>query len=427
MKLLIKNGHVIDPVNGLNNISNIWIEGSKIVGVGKKPNGFIKNREMDASGLVVCPGFVDIGTHLREPGLEQKGTIASEATAAAAAGFTTLCCTPNTTPVIDTPAVVELINQRARDVPVRIKCIGALTAGLQGKVLAEMHALKAIGCVGVSNGGNAIKDTAVFRNALEYAATLGLTVFLRPEDHWLAAEGLIHEGLISTKKGLTGIPASAELIDLAKSIILIEQTGARAHFQCLSVARSKHYLLQGRKRGLPITSDISISHASLCDEDILDFDTNFHVRPPLRSRSDRRSLVASVAKGDIDVITAHHEPHDRDSKATTFASSSPGISSLDTFLPLILSLVEKGEISLMKAIDSISIQPALAIGQKHNGISKGAVADLCCFDPKKEWLVTARTMKSLGKNSPFINQVMKGKVMSTIVAGKLVYSEKAHQ
>jgi dihydroorotase len=290
-----------------------------------------------------------------------------------------------------------------------------------------MHALKAAGCVGVSNGGNAITDTAVFRNALEYAATLDLTVFLKPEDHWLAAKGLIHEGLISTKKGLAGIPASAELVDLAKSLVLIEQTGARAHFQCLSVARSKHYLIEARKRGLSITSDISISHASLCDEDILDFDTNFHVRPPLRGRSDRRGLVTAVAKGAIDAITAHHEPHDRDSKATTFASSSTGISTLDTFLPLILSLVEKGEISLMRAIDSISIQPALALGQKSDGISIGAVADLCCFDPKKEWLVTADTMKSLGKNSPFINQLMKGKVTSTIVAGKLVFSEKAYQ
>jgi dihydroorotase len=427
MKLLIKEGHVIDPVTGLNEILNVWIDGTKIVGVGGKPNGFIATKEIDASGLVLCPGFVDLGNHLREPGLEHKGTIASEGAAAAAAGFTTICCTPNTIPIIDTPAVVELINQRARDVPVRIKCIGALTAGLQGEVLAEMHALKTIGCVGVSNGGNTIKDTAVFRNALEYAATLGLTVFLRPEDHWLAAEGLIHEGLISTRKGLAGIPASAELVDLTKSLVLIEQTGAKAHFQCLSVARSEQYLLEARKRGLPITSDISISHASLCDEDILDFDTNFHVRPPLRSQIDRRGLVAAVAKGTIDAITAHHEPHDGDSKATTFASSSPGISSLDTFLPLILSLVEKGEVNLMRAIDSISIQPIIALGQEHTGISKGAVADLCCFDPKKEWLVTPRAMKSLGKNSPFINQLMKGKVAFTIVGGKLAFSTKARR
>jgi dihydroorotase len=238
MKLLIKKGLVVDPVTGLEEILNIWIEGTKIIGLGKKPNGFIAAKEIDASGLIVCPGFVDLGHHLREPGLEHKGTIASETAAAAAAGFTTVCCTPNTIPVIDNPAIVELINQRARDMPVRVKCIGALTAGLKGEVLAEMNALKSIGCVGVSNGGNTIKDTAIFRNALEYAATLGLTVFLRPEDYWLAKEGLVHEGLISTKKGLAGIPASAELVDLAKCLVLIEQTGATAHFQCLSVARA---------------------------------------------------------------------------------------------------------------------------------------------------------------------------------------------
>ena len=426
MKISISGGRVIDPASRRDEVVDVFIDGDRIVGLGRPPDGFKPARVIAAAGAIVCPGFTEIGARLREPGAEHKATIASELEAAAAGGFTTVCCTPDTDPVIDTPAVVELIHQRARGVRgARVRCIGALTSGLGGSILAEMHALKDIGCVGVGNAGHVIRDTGVLKNALAYAATLGLTVFLEPEDPWLAAQGCMHEGAVSTRLGLPGIPSSAELIGLNRALVLIEETAARAHFRTLSCGRSVRYLNDARKAGLAVSADVGIAHLSLCDEDIARFDSHFHVRPPLRSRRDRARLLRGINDGHIEILSAHHEPHDADAKAGPFGATAPGISGLDTFLPLLLALVVNEDLDLMRAIEAASVLPAQVIGQAAGGINAGAIADICVFDPNRSWQLDAESMHSRGKNTPFLGRELRGRVLATLVGGRVVHEIKA--
>ena len=423
MKICIKNGRVINPSTKYDKVSDVWIDGKKIISTGKKPAGFIAKKVIDATNQIVCPGFIDLGSYLQEPGYEHKATIASEAKAAAAGGFTSICCMPKTNPVIDTPAVVELIKERARGIAMpKIYCIGALTEGLKGQVLAEMSALREIGCVGVSNAREAIQDTVVLKNSLEYAASIDLTVFMSCEDPWLAKGGSMHDGLVSTKKGLVGIPSSAELIALSKVLILVEQTGAKIHFQALSAGRSVKYISDARQKGLPVSCDVSISHVNLCDQDISDYDSNYHVRPPLRSRKDKNALINGLKKGQVDAVSPHHEPQDADSKATTFSSSEPGISSYDTFLSLLWALVRNGQLTESRAIDLVSSAPGKALGKGDNGITVGDVADICVFDPNLIWTSHSNNIISRGKNTPFLNREMTGKVTHTIADGQIIYA-----
>ena len=423
MKILIKNGRLINPEPKYDKVSDIWIDGKIIASINKKPSGFAPKKIINATGKIVCPGFVDLGSYLQEPGYEHKASIISEAKAAAGSGFTTICCMPKTKPVIDTPAVVDLIKERARGVPApKIQCIGALTDGLQGEVLAEMSALHQAGCVGVSNAREAIYDTSVLKNALEYAASLNLTVFMNCEDPWLAREGSMHDGLVSTTKGLVGIPSSAELIALTKILILVEQTGVRVHFHSLSVAESAKYVFEARQKGLPVTCDISISHAHLCDQDIQNYNSNYHVRPPFRCQKDKASLINGLKKRQIDAISPHHEPQDADSKATTFSSSSPGISSYDTFLPLLWDLVKSRKVTESRAIELATSAPSKILGQASSGVIVGAVADICVFDPNLIWTVSTDSTLSRGKNTPFLDRKMKGKVTHTISDGRIIYT-----
>ncbi len=422
MKIRIKGGRVVDPVNALDQVGDVWVAGDHIVALGRRPAGFRAAREIDAGGQIVCPGFVELGAHLREPGDEHKATIVSELAAAAGGGFTTVCCTPDTNPVIDTPAVVELINQRARGVRgARVRCIGALTQGLGGEVLAEMQALKAIGCVGVSNTGHPIADTSVLKNALAYAATLGLTVFLEAEDPWLGAEGVMHEGPASTRAGLAGVSAAAELIGIARDLIVIEQTAARAHFRTLSTAKAVVHLRNARRTGLAVSADVAMPHLHLCDEDINNYDSSTHVRPPLRSRRDRKSLGRALAEARIDALSAHHQPHDVDAKAAPFAASAAGISGFDTFLPLLLALVDDGTLALGRAIEAAAVAPARILGFDCQGLAVGALADICVFDPQRTWTVDEQSMLSAGKNTPFYGHQLRGRVTHTLVGGRLVF------
>lgn len=422
MKIRIKGGRVIDPASGRDELADVYIDGNTIAAIGRQPKGFKAAREIDASERVICPGFTELGARLREPGAEHKATIASELVAAASGGFTTVCCTPDTDPVIDTPAVVELINQRARGVRgARVRCIGALTQDLEGTVLAEMHALKSIGCVGVSNAGRAIRDTGVLKNALAYAATLGLTVFLDAEDPWLGAAGVMHEGATSTRTGLAGVPGAAELIGLARDLVLVAESGAKAHFRTLSTAQSVTYLRDARKAGLEVSADVGIAHLHLTDGDITNHDSSCHVRPPLRDARDRDGLRRGLARGRIDALSAHHEPHDADAKAAPFAASAPGISGFDTFLPLVLSLVRGGVIELGVALAAAAVAPARILGIDGGTLSPGAVADICVFDANREWTVDHTTLRSHGHNTPFLGQKLRGRVTHTLVGGRLVY------
>jgi dihydroorotase len=426
MKLRIKGGRVIDPLSGFDQIADVWVDGDRIVAVGRRPPRFVASREINASEHVVCPGFVELGAHLREPGAEHKATIAQELAAAAAGGFTTVCATPDTTPVADTPAVIEHIMQRARTVRgARVRCIGALTQNLAGEVLAEMQALKAIGCIAVANTGRVIRDSSVLKNALAYAATLDLLVFLEAEDAWLGAQGVMHEGVASTRAGLAGVPAAAELIGLARDLILVEQTGVRAHFRTLSSAKSVVHLRNARRTGLRVSADVGIAHLHLCDDDIANYDARGHVRPPLRSARDRKSLAKALAEGRIDALSSHHQPHDADAKAAPFAASQPGISGLDTFLPLMLTLVEGGVLDLSRAIAAAAVEPARILGLEAGRVAAGALADLCIFDPALSWQVNAQTMLSAGKNTPFDGRTMRGRVTQTIVGGRVVFDRDA--
>ncbi len=426
MKLKIRQGRVVDPANDRDEVADVFIDGDTIAGIGRTPSGFKAQRDVDASGLIVCPGFTEIGAQLREPGEEHKATIASELTAAAAGGFTTVCCMPDTAPVIDTPAVVELINQRAKGVRgARVRCIGALTQALEGLILAEMHALKEIGCVGVSNAGQAIPDSNVLRHALAYASTLDLTVFLTAEDPWLGSQGTMHEGAVSTRLGVPGVSAAAELIGLGRDLLLVEEAGARAHFRTLSSARSIKYLTDARRSGLDVTADVGIAHLFLCDEDIGRYDAQCHVRPPLRTRRDRTRLRKGLADTQIDALSAHHQPHDVDAKAAPFSATESGISGLDTFLPLLLKLVDEGAVDLKRAIATAALEPARIVGLDSGALGIGDTADICIFDPQKEWCVTEETLLSQGKNTPFIGQTLRGKATLTLVGGRIAYEAKA--
>lgn len=422
MKLRISGGRVVDPANGQDGVADVFVDGATIAAVGRAPRGFEADRSVDAAGLIVCPGFVELGAALREPGAEHKASIASELTAAAAGGFTTVCCSPNTSPVIDTPAVVELVNQRARGVRgARVRCIGALTHGLAGEILAEMHALGQIGCVGVANTGHRVRDTNVLRHALAYAATLDLTVFLSPEDPWLGGAGCMHEGAYSTRLGLPGVPAAAELIGLGRDLLLVEDTGVRAHFHALSSERSVKPLREAKRAGLPISADVGITHLVLTDEDIGRYDANCHVRPPLRTRRDRTGLRRALAAGHIDALSARHEPHDADAKAAPFSATEPGVSGFDTFVALALSLVAEGTLELARIVTAASTEPARIAGVPGGRLGAGDVADLCVIDPELEWTVTPASLLSSGKNTPFLGRTLKGRTVMTLVGGRVVH------
>jgi len=418
----IRGGRVVDPANGIDRLLDLHLVDGRIASLGAAPAGAGGAEEIDASGCLVIPGVVDLSVRTCEPGAEHKATIASELAAAARAGVTTICIPPDTRPILDTPAVVELIHARTEAAALaRVVCLGALTRKLEGAVLAEMAALAHIGCVGVSNARAPIENTAVQRRAFEYAANFGLTVFIQAEDPWLAAEGAAHEGPVATRLGTPGIPETAETIALARALLLIEQTGVRAHFGRLSTAQGVRLVTAARRRGLRVTSDVSLQHLELTEHDLEGYCVNCHLRPPLRSRADRDALRRGVARGLIDAICSDHEPQDRDAKAAPFAASEPGASALETLLPLTLSLVREGVLPLGMAVAALTSRPAGILGLPVGHLGVGAPADVCVFDPAVEWVVSAASLVSNGKNSPFLGQTVTGAVRTTLLGGRVVY------
>lgn len=422
MRLSILGGRVIDPANGVDQITDLHIASGKVLAVGEVPAGFEAGRVIDARGQVVCPGLVDLQARLREPGQENKATIASETRAAARAGITTLVCPPDTDPVTDTPAVVDLIRHRATQAGfARVVSLGALTKNLQGEQLAEMRALKNAGCVGVSNAHHAITSTEVMRRAMEYAANQDMPVFLHAQDPWLAAGGCAHEGMVSVRLGLPGIPEAAETIAVARDLHLIEQTGVRAHFCLLSSERAVNMIARAQHDGLPVSAGVAAHHLFLTEMDIGFFDSHCHVQPPLRTQRDRDGLREALRRGSISAICSDHQPLDRDAKLAPFPSSEPGISGLETLLVLTLRLVDEGLLSLSQAIASITQGPADIIGLSA-GLGVGERADICIFDPEQYWELGAEGMASQGKNSPFLGWDFKGRVTHTLLAGRLSFS-----
>jgi dihydroorotase len=423
MNLCLKGGRVIDPANKVDDILDVYIADGRIAALGSAPEGFIFAREIDASGCIVCPGLVDLCARVREPGQEHKATIATESVAAAAGGITTLCCPPDTNPVVETPADIELIRLRAEKIgKTRIVTQGALTHGLDGEHLSEMAALKNAGCVGVSNALRPLANTLVLRRALEYAATFDLTVFLHSNDHWLSANGCANEGQVATRLGLPGIPEAAETAAVARDLTLIEQTGVRAHFCHLTTARAVHMVARAQFDGLPVTADVAIPYLYLTEVDISDFDSRCHVMPPLRTTQDRLYLREALQRGTLSAISSDHQPHEADAKLRSFPSTEPGISGLDTLLPLGLRLVSEHVIELAELLHRLTAGPAAILGLPFGTLSVGAAADVCIFNPEQTWLLNSDTIHSNGHNTPFMGWEMKGRVMHTLLAGKLVYS-----
>lgn len=423
MRLSIEKGRVIDPAAGFDAAADVHIEDGRIVAVGKAPEGFAPDRRIDARDRIVCPGLVDLRARLREPGQEHKASIASETRAAAAGGITTLCMPPDTQPVIDTPAVAELIRRRAADAGfARVLPLAALTTGLAGEQLAEMARLKAAGCVGVSNALAPISNTLVMRRAMEYAASHGLTVFLYAEDAYLGG-GCAHEGAVSTRLGLPAIPEAAETVAVARDLMLIEQTGARVHFCHLSSERALRMIARAQYDGLPITADVTAHHLHLTEHDLGHFNANCHVRPPLRTQRDRDGLRHGLAAGTLAGICSDHQPHDADAKLAPFSETEPGISGLETLLALTLRLAdEDGPLSLGDALACITSRPAQVLGIEAGTLGVGRSADVCVFDPEAYWTVDPGALVSRGKNTPFGGWELKGRVTHTLFAGQVVYS-----
>lgn len=421
-RTVIRGGRVIDPANHIDASLAIYLAEGKIVALGAPPDGFAAEREIDAAGHIVCPGFIDLCARLREPGQEHKATIASETRAAAVAGVTTLCCPPDTDPVIDTPAVVKLVQERAEQIgKTRVMPTGALTRGLNGKELSEMSALREAGCRSVSNANAAVANPLVLRRALEYAANCGLLVMIRPEDVWLRNRGCAHEGAIGGRLGLPGIPSAAETVAVAQALALAEQTGARVHFSQLSCARAVAMIAEAQGRGVPVSADVAIHQLHLTETAVEGFDANAHVIPPFRTEADREGLRAGVAAGVIAAICSDHQPHELDAKLDAFPATEPGIASLETLLPLSLQLVAEGRLDLNTAIARLTTGPATLLGLPLGTLEPGSRADICIFDPTLEWQARPPSWNSNGCNTPFWNTSLKGRTRRVLLAGKEVH------
>lgn len=421
-RIAITGGRLVDPANRVDETLDLFIADGCIAGIGDAPDGFTSDIELDVKGQTIIPGLIDLSARLREPGQEFKATIESECRAAAASGITTLCCPPDTEPVADTPAVIELIRQRASLAGAsRVFALGALTRELKGEHLSEMSALQAAGCIGVSNALQPLASTLVQRRAFEYAATFDLKVFLHASDPSLAANGCMHEGHISTRLGLPGIPEAAETVAVARDLALIQQTGVRAHFCHLTTERAVRMVARAQFDGAPVTADVAMPNLYLSELDTIDFGADFHFIPPLRTQEDRDGLRAGLVGGNLSAICSDHQPHDLDAKLRPFPATEPGASGLDSLLPLTLKLVDENHLLLADAIARVTSGPAEVLGLPYGNLGLGRAADVCIYDPAATWRLDATNMRSQGKNTPFRGWEMQGQVNYTLLDGEIIY------
>ncbi|MEJ2794660.1 dihydroorotase [Iodobacter sp. LRB] len=418
--IAILGGRLIDPLNNTDQVADLYLAGGKIVGVGAAPAGFVADETIDARGLLVSPGLVDLAARLREPGFEYKATLASEMAAAVAGGVTSIVCPPDTDPPLDEPSLVTMLRQRAKNLNLaRLYPVGALSRQLKGEELTEMAELRDAGCVAFSQGDQPISDLQIMYRAMQYAATFGAELRLRAQDAGLG-KGVAHDGDYATRLGLTGIPVLAETVAISNILLLMKETGARVHLCRLSSMAGLDLVRKAKKQGLPVTCDVSINHIHLADVDIGFFDSNFRFDPPLRSVRDRDAIVAALADGTIDAICSDHSPVDDDGKLLPFAEAESGATGLELLLPLTLAWAERQHISLPQALAKITAVPAKMLGFAA-GLEVGHRADLVIFDPEAHWQVTPAALKSQGKNTPFVGMEMKGQVVHTLVKGKRVY------
>lgn len=432
MKILIKNGRLIDPASGLDRVGDLAIAAGRIVALGDVPADFEASRVIDASGLVVAPGLVDLAARLREPGLEQRGMLESELAAAAAGGVTSLVCPPDTDPALDEPGLVEMLKFRARKLSrCRLFPLGALTRGLDGEVLTEMAELTEAGCVGFGQAERPIKNTQFLTRAFQYAATYDYAVWLRPLDPWLSG-GVAASGAVATRLGLAGVPVTAETIALHTIFELVRSTGARVHLCRLSSAAGVALLRAAKQEGLPVTADVSINSLHLTDMDIGFFNPAMRLNPPLRQGRDRDALRAALADGTLDALVSDHMPVDEDEKMLPFAEATPGATGLELLLSLALKWAEDEKQPLARALATVTAEPVRVLGPALGSLAasagrlvEGGVADVCVFDAQTRWAVRPEALLSQGKYTPFAADVsgfeLPGRVRYTLVAGHIAH------
>ena len=426
MNLLIKNGRVIDPASKLDGIMDVVIENGKIkrLGKGVRPEN---HKVIEARGLVVVPGLIDMHTHLREPGREDEETILSGSEAAARGGFSSVCVMPNTSPVIDKEGIVEFIFSRSRQAGlVNVYPIGAVTLGQNGTQLAEMGELKRAGVIALSDDGNTGKNSYLMRRALEYSKMFDLLIISHCEDPDLTADGVMNEGYVSTLLGLGGIPSLAEESMVSRDISLAELTGGRLHIAHLSCAGSVSLIKQAKKKGIRVTAETTPHYFTLTDEEVRTFDTNCKMNPPLRTQKDIAAIKKGLADGTIDVIATDHAPHSEQEKDVEFDNAPFGITGLETSLGLALQeLVEDKVLTISQLVEKMSVNPARILGLNKGRLAVGYDADITIIDLERKWIVRQEDFKSKSKNSPFIGRKLKGMAVLTISRGKIVYESMA--
>ena len=426
MKLHIKNGHLIDPANGIDAQKDIYIAAGKIVGVGTAPADFQASKTIDATGLTVIPGLVDLSARLREPGYEYKATLESELQAAMQGGVTSLVCPPDTDPVLDEPGLVEMLKHRAKTLNrAHVFPLGALTAGLKGEALTEMAELTDAGCIAFSQADEPILDTTVLLRAMQYAKTFGYAVWLRPQDPHLGRSGIAHSGPIASRLGLSGVPVMAETIALHTILELVRASGARVHLCRMSSAAGLELVRAAKKEGLPITCDVGAHYIHMTDADIGFFDSNARVNPPFRAQRDRDAIRRALSDGTIDAICSDHTPVDDDEKLLPFGEASPGATGLELLLSLALKWADEcGDGSpqaVGKAVAKVTSDAARVVGLAAGQLAVGSTADICLFDPAVRWKVEAKALASQGKHTPFLGYELIGQVKATIVAGHVAF------
>ncbi|MBT7576152.1 MAG: dihydroorotase [Methylococcales bacterium] len=421
--VLITGGRIIAPANAIDKVGDLFIKNNRIISLFDRPNDFTAVQTINAKDHIVCPGLIDLSAHLREPGQTQKATILSETTAALKSGITTLCCPPDTHPINDTPAVTEFILDKVEHAnAATVLPIGALTQGLEGTKLSAMAALHKAGCIGFSNAHNPIKNTLVLRRTLEYAASHNLCVIIRPEDPWLQDQGCVHEGIPASRFGLPGIPKASEIIAIQQSLALCELTGCRIHFSQLSCSESVNLLKAAKHKQLPVSADVAIHQLFFTENELNTFDSALHVRPPFRTETDKQALLDGLKGGVIDAVCSAHQPHDADAKLGAFPSTQPGISALETLLPLILKLIETKALSLSQGISWVTQNPASILALKQGSLTTGSPADICIFNPELTWTVNENNWLSQGRNTPLWGQTIKGKATQIIKSGQVFSS-----
>jgi len=427
--LLIHGGHIIDPSQGIDGIGSLLITKGKISWLGggevtpPQPNYTV----LHARGLIVCPGFVDLHCHLRQPGFEEKETIATGTQAAAKGGFTTICCMPNTNPPLDNQATVDYVKSTAvTEGVVRVLPIGCISKNRRGQELAPMGELASAGVIGFSDDGEPAANSCLMRQALDYSRAHDLPIIDHCEDTSLAEGGQVNEGIISTKLGLRGIPAAAEEIIVARDLALAELTGGRLHIAHVSTEGSVDLIRRAKDKGIRVTAEVTPHHLTLTEEKVIGYNTNAKVNPPLRTKRDNQALIQGLKENVIDIIATDHAPHTEADKRCEFDIAAFGISGFETALGSLMSLVHDGQLSLVTLIAKLTCEPAKIIGNKYGRVGTldiGASADITIFDPDLKWIVDTKAFASKGKNTPLAGSRLKGTVMVTISQGGLVYKD----